>query len=175
MDSNRDRIPAELASIAERLRAEREIPGALELDQMKGRAKRQAASAATSHQRQKGNPLKSRVVLTLAIVLGLMMSTTGAGLAISGSSGQGNAAEAQYQEKDDGQLGEEEGAVQGQEQGDGDGGDDAQPIEQAAVVSEPGDDSGSSLPFTGFFTIPLIVGGVALLTGGALLRWKSRE
>jgi hypothetical protein len=173
MDSNRDRIPAELASVAERLRAEREIPGALELDQMKGRAKRQAASAATSHQRQKGNPLKSRVVLTLAIVLGLMMSTTGAGLAISGSSGQGNAAEAQYEEKDDGQLGEEQGAVQGQEQGGG--GDDAQPTEQAAVVSQPGDDSGSSLPFTGFFTIPLMVGGVALLTGGALLRWKSRE
>ena len=94
-----------------------------------------------------------------------MMSTTGAGLAISGSSGQGNAAEAQYEKKDDGQLGEEKGAQQGQEE--------AQPTEQAAVVSDPDDDS--SLPFTGFFTIPLIVGGVALLTGGALLRWRSRD
>ena len=99
------------------------------------------------------------------------MSTTGAGLAISGSSGQDNAAEAQYQQQDDGQLGEEEGAVQGQE----DDQDAAQPTEQAAVVSQPTDDGGSALPFTGFFTIPLIVGGVALLTGGALLRWKSRE
>jgi hypothetical protein len=167
MEPNRDRIPAELASVAERLRAEREIPGTQELEQLKGRAKRQAASAATGHPRQKGNPLKSRVVLTLAIVLGLMMSTTGAGLAISGSSGQGKAAEAQYEKKDDGQLGEERGAQQGQQE--------TQPTEQAAVVSDPGDDSGESLPFTGFFTIPLIVGGVALLTGGALLRWRSRD
>lgn len=95
-----------------------------------------------------------------------MMSTTGAGLAISGSSGQGNAAEAQYEKKDDGQLGEEKGAQQGQEE-------NTQPTEQAAVVSDP--DDGESLPFTGFFTIPLIVGGVALLTGGALLRWRSRD
>lgn len=96
-----------------------------------------------------------------------MMSTTGAGLAISGSSGQDNAAEAQYEKKDDGQLGEEKGAQQGQQE--------TQPTEQAAVVSDTEDDSGGSLPFTGFFTIPLIVGGVALLTGGALLRWRSRD
>ena len=43
--------------------------------------------------------------------------------------------------------------------------------EQAAVVS----DDGGSLPFTGFFTIPLIIGGVALLTSGAVLRRRTRE
>ena len=90
------------------------------------------------------------------------MSTTGAGLAISGSSDQGNAAEAQYQKKDDGNIGSDD--VAGEDQGAAD------PVEQAAVV-----DDGGSLPFTGFLAIPLIVGGVALLTGGALLRWRSRD
>ena len=169
MESNRDRIPAGLASIAERLRAQRETPTALELDQLKLRAKRQAASAATGHQRQKGSFLKSRLVLTLAIVLGLMMSTTGAGLAISGSSGQGNAAEAQYEKKDEGTLGKQR-AAQPQDEATETA---AETAAQTAVVSDTG--GGSSLPFTGFFTIPLIVAGVALLTGGALLRWRSRE
>ena len=162
MDQSRDRTPAELASTVERLRAERAEPTAGELDQLKLRAMRQAASAATSQTRQKGNVLKSRLVLTFAIVLGLMMSTTGAGLAISGSSDQGNAAEAQYQKKDDGNIGSDD--VAGEDQGAAD------PVEQAAVV-----DDGGSLPFTGFVAIPLIVGGVALLTGGALLRWRSRD
>ena len=164
MDQSRDRIPAELASTEERLRAERVQPSALELDELKQRVLRQAASAATGQTRQKGNLLKSRLVLTLAIVLGLMMSTTGAGLAISGSSDQGNAAEAQYEPGNDGKIGGDD--VAGQEQVAAD------PVEQAAVVDDGG---GESLPFTGFFTIPLIVGGVALLTGGALLRWRSRQ
>ena len=99
-----------------------------------------------------------------------MMSTTGAGLAISGSSDQGNAAEAQYETKDEGTLGQQR-AAQPQDEATETA---AETAAQTAVVS--GDTSGgSSLPFTGFFTIPLMVAGVALLTGGALLRWRSRE
>ena len=98
-----------------------------------------------------------------------MMSTTGAGLAITGSSGQDNAAQAQYGEKDDDSI-----APKAEDPGEGTKGVAESPqtgaAEQAAVV-----DDGGSLPFTGFFTIPLIIGGVALLTSGAVLRRRTRE
>jgi hypothetical protein len=44
------------------------------------------------------------------------------------------------------------------------------PAEQQAVVS-----SGSSLPFTGFVAIPLLIIGVLMVVGGAMLRFKSRK
>jgi hypothetical protein len=173
--SNGEHDPAELTPVEERLRAERVTATPVELDALKLRAMRQAAPAAP--RLRKGVLMKSRLALTLMIVLGLMMSTTGAGLAISGgSSDRDSAAAGQYGKDNDG--GPEDnlaGTVQG---GDG-GGDvagsqpttDPQPTEQVAVAT----DSGESLPFTGFVTIPLIVGGVALLASGALLRWRARD
>jgi len=174
--SNGERDPAELTPIEQRLRAERATATPVELDALKLRAMRQAAPAAP--RLRKGVWMKSRLALTLMIVLGLMMSTTGAGLAISGSSDSGSAAQGQYGKDDDdgGPNDNLAGTVQG---GDGGGGDvagtapaaDTQPTEQVAVAT----DDGGSLPFTGFVTIPLIVGGVALLSGGALLRWRARD
>jgi hypothetical protein len=166
--SNGERDPAELGPIEERLRMERATATPTELDALKLRAMKQARSAAPTF--RKGAWMKSRLALTLMIVLGLMMSTTGAGLAISGSSGSGSAAQGQYGDDDKGEKDDNlAGAIQG------DGGNDAaesQPSEQVAVA---GDEDSGSLPFTGFFTIPLIVGGVALLSGGALLRWRARD
>jgi hypothetical protein len=172
---NRASDPADLTPIEERLRAERVTATAVELDALKLRAMRQAAPAAPRF--RKGAWMKSRLALTLMIVLGLMMSTTGAGLAISGNSDNGSAAKAQYGDQNDDNGDNVAGTLQGQDNGNGNGdgvGDTAesQPTEQVAVA---GDDDGGSLPFTGFFTIPLIVGGVALLSGGALLRWRARD
>lgn len=166
--SNGEHDPAELTPVEERLRVERVTANPVELDALKLRAMRQAAPAAPRF--RKGVWMKSRLALTLMIVLGLMMSTTGAGLAISGSSDRGSAALGQYgSEEDNGPEDNLAGTVQG-----GGGGSDAadpQSTEQVAVAT----DSGDSLPFTGFVTIPLIVGGVALLSGGALLRWRARD
>jgi hypothetical protein len=168
--SNGASDPADLAPIEERLRAGRVTATAVELDALKLRAIRQAAPAAPRF--RKGVWMKSRLALTLMIVLGLMMSTTGAGLAISGSSDSGSAAKAQYDDNGDDNGDDVAGTLQGQ---GGNGGSDtgaSQPTEQVAAA---GDDDSGSLPFTGFFTIPLIVGGVALLSGGALLRWRARD
>ena len=169
--SNGELDPAELTPIEERLRAERVTATPVELDALKLRAMRQAAPAAPRF--RKGVWMKSRLALTLMIVLGLMMSTTGAGLAISGGSDRGSAAGAQYgQDEDDGPNENLAGTLQG---GSNNAGSqptaDSQPTEQVAVAT----DDGGSLPFTGFVTIPLIVGGVALLSGGALLRWRARD
>jgi hypothetical protein len=169
--SNGEHDPAELTPVEERLRAERVTATPVELDALKLRAMRQAAPAAPRF--RKGVWMKSRLALTLMIVLGLMMSTTGAGLAISGSSDRGSAAEGQYGgggEKGENPNDNLAGTVQGGGQGGSDTAD-SQPVEQVAVAT---DDNGS-LPFTGFVAIPLIVGGVALLSGGAILRWRARD
>jgi hypothetical protein len=164
--TNGESAPVELTPVEERLRAERVTATPVELDALKLRAVRQAAPAAPRF--RKGAWMKSRLALTVLIALGLMMSTTGAGLAISGSSGQGSAAQGQYG------AGEGTGSPDKLAGTDPSGAEPAQsqPTAQVAVATA---DDGASLPFTGFVTIPLIVGGVALLAGGALLRWRARD
>ncbi|HTT95603.1 MAG TPA: hypothetical protein VMF55_13095 [Solirubrobacterales bacterium] len=182
--SKRNRTPEELDSIADALRAERHQATPLELDRIKLQAIRQAERPRPSlYAVKKGTLMKSRLALTLLLVAGFMLSTTGATLAISGSSGSGSAATNQYVQPHN-----EEG-THGGEQGtkgvNGKGGKEhntlneepaevevvpAPAAEQQAVVS-----SGSSLPFTGFVAIPLLVIGVGLILVGATLRLKSRK
>jgi hypothetical protein len=207
-DSNRNRIPAELHDIEETLRANRPETSPLELDRIKLQAIRQASQGRTSFlARQKGAFMKSRLAMMLVIAAGFMLSTTGAGLAISGSSSSGSAAESQYTpagvEEHSGHHSENQGvkgaATKGNDcSGNGNGSNGGGgnsgangsncnepaetepapaevevapvPAEQQAVVS-----SGSSLPFTGFVAIPLLIIGVLMVVGGAMLRFKSRK
>lgn len=166
-DQNRDRTPADLVKIAQRVRDERPVATPLELDRIKLRARNQAQRSGTSsYASQKGKLMKSRLALTAMIAVGLMMGTTGATLAISGSSGSGSAATNQYErilpESDDR---EPTAATLG------DAGAGNPPAEQVQVAESS--DDGGSLPFTGFLAIPLLIGGVALLTTGAVLRRKT--
>ena len=173
----------EMTRIEERLRMERTAATGLELDQLKLRALSQARSTKPA-KRTKGQLMKSRLVLVSMMVLGLMMSTTGATLAISGSSGEGSSAAGNYREAPgDNVLGDiDEGettpdGAQGDEpSGSDDAGDvggvsDTQDTQQVAATGS-GEDS---LPFTGFLAIPLLIGGVALLGSGAALRWRAKD
>jgi hypothetical protein len=205
--SNRNRTPAELKAIEDALRAERHQATPLELDAIKLQAIRQAERPRTSLKAKKGTFMKSRLALTCLLVAGFMLSTTGATLAISGSSGSGSAASSQYQpvKPEEGKnhpehetKGVEESGGKCTEGGNNGGGNSAggengtggngcnepattlEPApevevapataEQAAVVS-----SGSSLPFTGFVAIPLLIIGLGLIVGGAVLGIKSRK
>jgi hypothetical protein len=211
--SNRNRTPAELEAIENALRAERHQASPLELDAIKLQAIRQAERSRPSLTAStKGTFMKSRLALTLLLVAGFMLSTTGATLAISGSSGNGSAASSQYVspgtegEHNGGNNHPEHGVKGAQENsgkcteggnsgGNGGGGNNGangngcnepaatntlEPApevevapataEQQAVVS-----SGSSLPFTGFVAIPLLVIGLGLIVGGAVLGIKSRN
>jgi hypothetical protein len=166
---NRDRTPADLVKIAERLREERPVATPLELDRIKLRARRQAQRSGPSfYARQKGTLMKSRLALMLMIALGLMMSTTGATLAITGSSGSGSAAKNQYNTVQPHQDDTPE-EPQAETLGDTETGGTAPAVEQVSVA----DDDGGSLPFTGFVAIPLLIGGVALVSAGAILRRKA--
>lgn len=194
--SNRNRTPAELNGIEDALRAERHQTSPLELDRIKLQAIRQAERPRTSLKVKKGTFMKSRLALTVLLVAGFMLSTTGATLAISGSSGNGSASSNQYTPagtkehhtenhvkgaNTSGSKGctENGGGNGGNNGAGGNGCNETQPTaavevaptaEQQAVVS-----SGSSLPFTGFVAIPLLVIGLGLIVVGAVLRLKSRN
>jgi hypothetical protein len=152
-------------ALERRLRSERPELSALQLDAVKGNVRRRVQG--------RGSPIpgrslmKSRLALTLILVVGLMMTGTGATIAITGASDNGSAGVAQYGNNN----GNEGGNLAGEEQGSGGGGgNNTQPAEQVAAQGTSG-----SLPFTGFVAIPLLVGGAALAGTGAVLRRRTRE
>ena len=103
--------------------------------------------------------MKSRLAILLMLVLGMVFSTTGAGLAIQGLTSD-DASVSQYgPDRPPGDvLGEEdEGGVAG----------DVQEQEQVETGSD------SELPFTGFLALPVLLGGVALLSAGLVLRRRT--
>lgn len=162
-----DPVPSELHGVERRLRDGRPELSALELDAVKRRAMASAARRSPSpFTTTKGILMKSRLAITLVLALGLLMSGTGATLAVSGLAGSGSAGTAQYPDVDqqpDEVLGveEEEGVPP------------APPTTEVAPVQETrqvtaADDA--TLPFTGFLAIPVLVGGVALLGAGIAMR-----
>jgi hypothetical protein len=142
----------------------------LELDQIKQRVRRRTAQP-PSRRRQ---AMKSRLAILSMLVLGMVFSTTGAGLAVQGLT-QNDASVAQYEPEDEepqgGVLGEEESGGGESAGGGAEESDDAvQPSRQVAVSS-----GGDELPFTGFLAIPVLIGGVALLATGLVLRRQMRR
>ena len=136
--------------------------------------------------------MKSRIVILGMLVLGMLLSTAGAGLAVSGLSGNNNAGVAQYGRAtptptptkapgSNNVLGEEDQggdnqAVLPESSSGGNApsagnGSAVQPSRQAEAGASPS--SGSQLPFTGFAAIPILLGGIALLSAGLVLRRKT--
>jgi len=114
--------------------------------------------------------MKSRLTILAMLVAGMLLCTTGAGLAVSGLSSKGNASSAAYpDERPQGDvLGEEESG--GGEQP----AEEAQPNEAAQPARQVEAGAGNELPFTGFAALPVLLGGVVLLGGGLVLRARTR-
>jgi hypothetical protein len=130
----------------------------LELDEIKQRILRRAAQPP-----RRAQPMKSRLAILAMLIVGFVFSTAGVGLAVGGLSGSGSAAVSQYgtptPTPPGNVLGEEENG-NGQTTG-------LQPARQV----ENG--SSNQLPFTGFAAIPILLGGIVLLSGGLVLRWRA--
>jgi hypothetical protein len=171
----------DLQPVIEQLRANRPEASALELDAVKQRVRGRVARHPGRRARS-ADLMKSRIAILATLVLGMTLSTAGAGLAVSGIVSQtDNAAQQQYGQNPGGTnpgrgdvLPEEDsgGDVQGEQ-------DDVAPAEdlQSPRQVEAGtqDTGGEELPFTGFLAIPVLLGGVALLSAGLVLRRKAAD
>jgi hypothetical protein len=179
--SHHDDLQPDLQPVIDQLRANRPEATALELDGVKQQVLARVATPARRRTRR-SELMKSRLVVLTTLVLGMLLSTAGAGLAVSGISG--NAAEDQYETPTSSPTGG--GGVLGDE----DTGTGAQPDDEAGGPGGPGGDEGAGvqpsrqveaganddeLPFTGFAAVPILLGGLVLLTAGLVLRRRTGE
>jgi LPXTG-motif cell wall-anchored protein len=196
----------EFDDVIRRLEDERPQATARELDEIKQRVRRRAANPS-----RKGNQsMKSRFAILAMLVTGMLFSTAGAGLAISGI--QDNASVSQYGTPVCTPTPTPPGGVNPAETPTGGGGGGSNVCEEGGVLpaedSNPGSEEGSGgespaeeteggvlpaeesaetqperqvaaqaetsqLPVTGFAAIPVLLGGLALLAGGLILRRRS--
>lgn len=148
----------------------------LELDKIKQRIRRGQAAAPSGRKQS----MKSRLTIVAMVAFGMLFSTAGAGLAVSGISSNNNASVAQYgtatPTPEGGVLpAEEEGGVLPAEESNNAPEGDVSPAEESTQPTRQVEaTAGSQLPFTGFAAIPVMLGGIALLTGGLVLRRRTR-
>jgi hypothetical protein len=156
----------------------------MELDKIKQRARRQAAD----HSRRKQS-MKSRLAIVAMVASGMVFSTAGAGLAVSGiATNNTNASVAQYGTPTPTPTPTPKGGVLPAEATSTPtpAPTNAPPKKcpcpkggvLPAVTTQPSRQveatSSSQLPFTGFAAIPVMLGGIALLSGGLWLRRRTR-
>ena len=127
--------------------------------------------------------MKSRLVILSMLVFGMLLSTAGAGLAVSGLSGQNSASKAVYggvttPSGGGNVLGDQDAGTNvpannggGDESPGGSEGETTQPARQV----EAGANADTNLPFTGFAAIPVLLGGIALLSAGLVLRRRTGD
>jgi hypothetical protein len=157
----------DLQRIADRMQASRPQLTALELDEISQRVHARVAA----RRRPRSAFMKSRLTILAMLVAGMLLCTTGAGLAVSGLSSSGNASSAAYPDE------QPQGDVLGEEESGGGGG--TQPGEEApAEAAQPARQveagAGNELPFTGYAALPVLLGGAVLLGGGLVLRSRTR-
>jgi hypothetical protein len=159
----------DLEPVVERLTAERPQLTPLELDGIVRRVRARAAAPARRRTRR-GTIMKSRLAMLALLVCGVMVSGTGAGLAVQGSTGNGNAAQEQYPQDNEprgGVLGEE---VENTPPKAGEV-DSQAPAPQVERQVEAGVQGGADeLPFTGLAAIPIVLLGLAMTVTGLAMR-----
>jgi hypothetical protein len=177
MNHSDDLHADELSSVVEQLRAHRPEATALELDAVKRRVRERVATRPAGRRARSASLMKSRLAILSMLVTGMLLSTAGAGLAIDGVTGSNNASVAAYDTNDNrgDVLGEDNSnspsGVAGENSGNSPSGTPSSGVQPARQV-EAGAGS-NTLPFTGFLAIPVLLGGVALLSAGLVLRHRA--
>lgn len=163
MVKNADELTSELEAVGCRLFDERPEATALELDRIKQRAISQSSAGGGAWVPRKGLLMKPRIAVVFVLSLGLLMSGSGATLAVISDSG--SAGRVQYPD-----LNETEGKEEVTRSiGGGDTGATPSVQEERQVASS----GGGELPFTGFLAIPLLIAGVMLLVAGGVMRMRT--
>jgi hypothetical protein len=148
----------------------------LELDQIKQRILRRAAQDPS----RRNQSMKSRFAILAMLATGILFSTAGAGLAVSGIS-TNDASVAQYGTPTPTPTPTPSGTVTPTEEGgvlpasaENAPAGGVSPAEETQPTRQVEASTTSQLPFTGFAAIPVMLGGIALLSGGLLLRRRTR-
>jgi hypothetical protein len=169
MTHSNDSQPDDLQAVISQLRAHRPEATALELDAVKRRVRARVAVHPAGRRARSATFMKSRLAILTMLVGGMLLSTTGAGLAVSGLGGDASVAEYVTSTPKPGNvLGESES--NSPDANDVAGAAAAQPSRQVEAGA-----GSSELPFTGFLAIPVLLGGVALLTAGLVLRRRAAD
>jgi hypothetical protein len=200
MTHHDDHLGDDLQPVMDLLEANRPQASSVELDAVKRRVLARAGNR--SHKRRKHGFMRSRAVILASLVLGFTLSTAGAGLAITGFAANDVASVAEYppntpppQPSPQGETPPAPQQVAPQQVAPSEEVETTPPPEQrvlpdtdeseapaeqveanrqvAAGVTEEA--PAEELPFTGFAAIPVLLLGLALLTGGMVLRRSSRE
>jgi len=109
----------------------------------------------------------------MILALGILMSLSGATLAVTGLGDSGNnAADVQYFNDPGDESSSDESSSSSESLGDPSDPSDPGDVEAASQESSGG---GDELAFTGFAAIPVLIGGVALLGSGLVLRRRSER
>jgi hypothetical protein len=193
MNARDHQLPDDLAGTAELLREARPVLASDDLDAVRRRVHGRAAA------RRRPN-----LAVALCLALGLIFSTAGSGLAISGLSSSGSSVSAQYPDSQPPAVAQppapvapseaptpgptpapaagEEPQVLGEQESEPAptlGGEE--PAAKAAPAVAAAQESvvrqveaTGDLPFTGFEAIPVLVAGIALLLVGGLLRRRTQ-
>jgi hypothetical protein len=186
----------DLGPVIDRLHAERPTASALELDAVKQRVLMRVARNPVKGSRRT-EFMRSRLAILGMLVAGIVLSTGGAGLAVSGLANSQKAAISQYGPTvvtptptpstapppgGGGVLGEEESSGSMPEESSTPTTNrhsaapvpKLQPTRQVEAGAQSSPSASNELPFTGFAAIPILLGGVALLSAGLILRRRTR-
>ena len=125
--------------------------------------------------------MKSRLVVLTMLVLGMLLSTPAPASRFPASPAT-TPASAQYAQPSPGGgggvLGDQDsdvGAMRPRPAAAGhSGGEEGSDVQPARQV-EAGANNDSNLPFTGFAAIPVLIGGIALLSAGLVLRRRTGD
>src|SRR5215210_7606558 len=187
--SNYDDLQPDLQPVIDQLRANRPEATALELDAIKQRVRARSSQPARRRTRR-AQLMKSRLVILSMLVFGMLLSTAGAGLAVSGIAGSKDASVTVYGQATPNAnasptpasnvLGDEDSgqnvlpADDTSPSGGGGGTSPGSGVQPSRQV-EAGADTGSELPFTGFAAIPILLIGIAMLSAGLVLRRQKPD
>jgi hypothetical protein len=178
MSHPNDSQPGDLQAVISQLREHRPEATPLELDAVKRRVRARVAAPPAGRRARSTTFMKSRLAILTMLVSGMLLSTAGAGLAISGVGNDASTSQYATETPSGGGgkvLGEENaggGGVAGEDDAQGVAGDSDEGVQPTRQVAGAGS---GSLPFTGFLAIPVLLGGVALLSAGMILRRRTAD